>query len=265
MFTVIAERINATRPRIATALLKRDDRALAREVRAQEQAGASFIDVNAGRDPAREMEDLEWAVGVVKQNTSLPLCLDSANALVLRRGLELVKDRTVMLNSVTGEQEKMKQVLPLAAESGALLVALAMDERGLPDTAERRVEVALKVVTAADEAGIRRERLYIDPCIQPISTSPSQAAAVLESIPRIMKALPAVHTTCGLSNISFGLPNRNLLNCVYLGCMIMAGLDSAIIDPTAEGMMDAVRAAEALAGRDEWCMDYIRAMRAKKA
>jgi 5-methyltetrahydrofolate corrinoid/iron sulfur protein methyltransferase len=258
---VIAERINATRRRIARAFEERDARLLAREARRQAEAGADFIDVNAGSDPARELENLQWAVEVVQDSVDLPLCLDSANPDALRAGLGLVRGDVVMLNSVTGEREKMAQVLPLAAESGARLVALAMDDRGLPETADRRVEIAAAIAEAAGTHGIPVDRLYVDPCIQPVSTSPAQAMEVLSAVFRIMQQFEGIHTTCGLSNISFGLPGRALVNRTYLGCLILAGLDSAIIDPTAEGLMDAVRAAEALAGRDEFCMNYIRAAR----
>ncbi len=260
---IIAERINATRKTIARALLERDADRIARETKRQSEAEADFIDVNAGSDPAREVENLQWAVEVVQRNTDLPLCLDSANPDALRAGLELVEGDTVMLNSVTAEPERMAQVLPIAAGSGALLVALALDGRGLPETAERRVEIAGRLIEAAEGAGVARERVYVDPCIQPISTSPEQGMAVISAVRQIMEAFPGVHTTCGLSNISFGLPNRGLINRTYLGCLIAAGLDSAIVDPTAEGLMDTVRATEALAGRDEFCMNYIRAMRAQ--
>jgi len=258
---IIAERINATRRRIARAIQERDAELIAREARRQAEAGADFVDLNAGADPAREADDLAWALQVVLDNTDLPICLDSPNAEVLERGLQMLKRRPVMLNSTTGEKEKLRQVLPLAASSGALLVALAMDERGLPETTDRRVEIAARIVEAGGGAGIPPERIYFDPCIQPISTSPGQAAAVLEAIRRVRDAFPGLHTTCGLSNISFGLPARGLINRTYLACLIAAGLDSAILDPTAEGIMDTVRAAEALAGRDEFCMNYIQAMR----
>jgi len=260
---IIAERINATRSRIARALRQRDAAVIAREARVQTEAGASYIDVNAGAVPAREIEDLEWAVGIVRQSTDLPLCIDSPNPAVLRRGLELLKGGPAMINSVTGEAAKMKAVLPLAAEFGCLLVALAMDDRGLPETAQKRVEIASKIVKAAEAHGVERARIYLDPCIQPLSTSPAQAEAVRAAVGEIMRALPGVHTTCGLSNISFGLPDRALLNRTYLACLIAAGLDSAIVDPTAEGIMDTVRAAEALAGRDEYCIEYIRALRSR--
>lgn len=258
---LIGERINASRSRIAHAVRARDAAVLAREARVQTEAGADFIDLNVGCDPAGEAAHLEWAVPVVLQSTPLPLCLDSANPEVLRRGLRLVERRPVMINSVTGEAARLDAVLPLAAQSGALLVALTMDDRGMPDTADRRLDIASRIIAAADRAGIGRERVYVDPCVQPIGTNGQQGMEVISAVFRIMQAFPGVHTTCGLSNISFGLPNRALLNRVFLGCLIAAGLDSAITDPTAEGIMDTIRAAEALAGRDEFCMCYIRAMR----
>jgi len=258
---VIAERINATRRRIARALDERDADRIAREARIQTEAGADFIDVNAASNPAQETENLLWAVEVVQDSTDLPLCLDSASPGALRTALELIEGDTVMLNSVTAEKAKMEAVLPIAAEFGTHLVALTMDDTGLPTTAEQRVDIAGRLVEAAAQAGIGAEKLYVDPCIQPLCTSPDQARECLAAVSRIMAAFPGIHTTCGLSNISFGLPQRGLVNRTYLACLIMAGLDSAIIDPTAEGMMDTACAAEALAGRDEFCMNYISRMR----
>lgn len=258
---VIAERINATRSRIARALKERDSALIAEEARRQAEVGADFIDVNAASNPAQEAELLAWAVGVVQQSTDRPICLDSANPQALEAGLELIEGDAVMVNSVTLEEGRPQAVLPLAAKHGARLIALTMDEKGLPKTTDERVQIAGRLVEAAESAGVPRERLYIDPCVQPVSTSPEQGLAVLEAVERIMGAYPGIHTTCGLSNISFGLPRRGLLNRIYLAALVMAGLDSAIIDPTASGMMDSVLAAEALAGRDEFCMNYLQAMR----
>lgn len=258
---IIAERLNATRKRVARALQEKDAAHIAAEARKQTEAGATFIDVNAGSVPALEVENLIWMAEIVQDTTDLPPCLDSANPEALDAALKVVTGDTVMLNSVTGEQEKLEQVIPIAADSGALLVALAMDERGLPETPEDRIEVAEKIVEAAGRHGIGPERLYVDPCIQPLSTSPTQAPACIEAVRGIMGRFEGIHTTCGLSNISFGLPARHLLNKVYLACLIAAGLDSAIMDPTAPGMREAILAAEALAGRDEYCMSYISALR----
>ncbi len=257
---VIAERINATRKSIARALEAHDAGRIAREARLQAEAGADFIDVNAASNPARELDDLLWAVGVVQQATDKPLSLDSASPKALRAALERVEGSTVMLNSVTAEKAKMER----PAHRGRV-----PDRPGRPDHGRHRPARHGRPAGryrrpprgGRKAAGVGPEKLYIDPCIQPLSTSPEQAPACLAAVFRIMAAFPGVHTTCGLSNISFGLPQRGLVNRTYLACLIMAGLDSAIIDPTAEGMMDTAAAADALAGRDEFCMNYIRRMR----
>ncbi len=258
---VIGERINATRKRIASAIRDRDAAHLAREARRQAAAGADFIDVNAGTDPARELEDLKWAVQVVQDSTELPLCIDSASAEGFRQALTVVQKGDVMLNSVNGEQERLDEVIPLAGERGARLVGLLMDERGLPTGVDDRLEIAERIVEAAADAGIPADRLYLDPCAQPLSTNPQQAGALVASVGKIMTRFPGIHTTCGLSNISFGLPYRSIVNRVYLAMLIHAGLDSAIIDPTEPDVIATVCAAEALCGRDEFCMSYIAAER----
>jgi len=258
---IIAERINASRRRIARAMAERDAAHIAREVRIQAAAGAHFIDVNAGCDPEREIGYLKWAVQVVQDNTDLPLCIDCAPAEGFRAALELVRGDDVMLNSVNGEPARLREVLPIAAERGARLVGLLMDAGGLSGGVDDRMEIASRIVEAADKAGIGPGRLYVDPCVQPLGTSPGQVEAVLETVRRVMAQFPGIHTTGGLSNISFGLPYRSALNRAFAALMVQAGLDSAIIDPTEVDMMASVLAAEALCGRDQWCANYIAAER----
>jgi len=258
---IVAERINATRRRVARALGEKDAGYIAREVRMQAEAGADFIDVNAGSEPRKEVEHLKWAVQTVQQNTDLPLCIDSSGPEGFAAALPLVKNDVVMINSVNGEQSKIDAILPLAAEHNARLVALTMDERGLPHTADQRLEIAERIVSAADAHGIEPASIYVDPCVQPLCTSPDQVTSVVESVARIMEHIPGIHTICGLSNISFGLPYRGILNRVFLCYLIRAGLDAAICDPTERDMTAAIVAAEALCGRDEFCMNYIRAER----
>lgn len=258
---IIAERINATREAIADAMKNREAEHIAREVSKQEKAGADFIDVNAGSDPDKEVENLCWAVEVVQENTDLPLCIDSAGAEGFRAALQRVESDDVMLNSVNGEQSHMDEIFPIAAECGGRLVGLLMDEGGLPTGVDDRMAVAQKIVDGAEQAGIPVEKLYIDPCLQPLSTSPDQAPAVVETVERLMTEYPGIHTTGGLSNISFGLPYRSILNRVYLSLLIQAGLDSAIADPTTRDMMATAYATEALCGRDDFCMNYLKADR----
>jgi len=258
---VIAERLNATRKRVARALIEQDAAHIIAETRKQTEAGAAFIDVNAGSVPEKEIEGLKWMVERVQDNTDLPLCLDSASAEALRQALPLIKGDVVMLNSVNGEAERIAEVMPLAGESGALLVALAMDERGLPRGIDDRLEITARLVDAAESCGIPVEKLYIDPCFQPLATNPDQAMICIQAVHQIMARWPGIHTTGGLSNISFGLPQRHLVNRVYMATCIVAGLDSSVTDPCAPGMMESILAAEAIAGNDDFCMNYVMAMK----
>jgi len=258
---VIGERINATRDRVATALNERDESYIAKEVQIQEETGADFIDVNAGSDPSEEEANLQWAIKVVQDNTDLPLCIDSSTAELFEEALGLIEGDRVMMNSITAEEDKMESLLPLAAEHNADLVALTMGDGGMPETAEERVELTRTMVEAAEEHGVGEDKLYIDPCVQPVSTSPEQGPAVVEAVRKITDEFDEIHTTCGLSNVSFGLPYRNVLNRVYLAYLIEAGLDSAILDPSEHDINATILAAEALCGQDDYCMNYVQAAR----
>ena len=257
---IVAERINATRKGVARALEERDAAYVAGEAKRQAAAGAGFIDLNAGRRAETETDDLCWLVDVVRDAVEVPLALDSANPASLEAALRLV-DGEVLLNSVTAESSKMDVVLELAASSGAKLVALTMDDKGMPDTVERRVEIAIRIGAAAEAKGIGPERLYFDPLIRPVSSNPEQVDAVLESVGEIKRNVEGSRTIVGLSNISFGLPKRRLLNASFLVMATAAGLDAAILDPTEPGLVGLALAAEALAGRDDYCMNYIAAER----
>lgn len=258
---IIAERINATRKRIKQALADRNEAHIKREIESQARCRATYIDLNAGSDPAREVEDLCWLVELAQQVTDLPLTLDSANPAALAAALRLVKNPDVMINSINGEQERMDSVIPLAVQYRAKLVCLAMDEAGLPTSIDQRLATTRKMVAACTKAGIATDRLFVDPCIQPLSTSPDQAMICIESVRQIMQTFPGIHTTGGESNISFGLPYRSIVNRIYLVLLMQAGFDSAIIDPTERDMVATILAAEALLGKDEYCMAYIMAER----
>lgn len=258
---IIAERINATRKRIARALEERDAELIKKEAVKQTKSGANYIDVNAGSNPAKEVENLCWLVETVQEASDLPLTVDSANAEALREALKRVKNKDVMINSINGEAERMESVIPLAAEYNAKLVALTMDEDGLPTTVDQRVHICGKMVEATGKAGVGIDRLYVDPCIQPLSTSPDQVHACIDAIVKIKSTFQGIKTTCGLSNISFGLPYRGIINRVFMTFMIEGGLDSAVIDPTEQDMVATILATEALTGRDDYCMNYIGAER----
>lgn len=261
---IIAERINATRSSIAKAIEDRDADHIAEETRKQDEAGAHWIDVNAGSDPDKELENLKWLVGVVQDNTDLPLCVDSSTANVFETILPLLENDDTMINSVNGEDEKIENILPVAAEHNTRLVALTMGKGGLPKSVDERLSIVEKILDAAADKGLDADHVYFDPCIQPVSTSQDQARQVVESVQAIKEKFPEAKTTCGLSNVSYGLPYRNVLNRTFLSFLLQAGLDSAIIDPTEPDMVATVLAAEVLSGNDQMCMNYITAQREGK-
>jgi cobalamin-dependent methionine synthase I len=259
---IVGERINSSRSSIEQALRSRDTGAIEAEARKQVEAGAHVLDVNAGTSVTTEVEDLVWLVQTVQAAVDVPLCLDSPNAEALRAAV-IVHMGTPMINSITGEEERLAEILPVVAESGASVVALTMDEEGMPRTADDRLRVAHKLAQRASASGVPLQRLYFDPVISALATDHTQGRAVLDAVTRIRTELPEAHIVCGLSNIGFGLPSRRVLNHTFLVMLMAAGMDAAIADPTVEGFVDVVTAAEALLGNDEFCMSYIGRFRSR--
>lgn len=258
---IVGERINGTGKKVREAIIAREADFIIGLARRQAEAGADYLDVNAGTDPAREPEDMAWLVTTVQGVTGKPCCIDSPNVPTLRAGLE-VHQGQALVNSASAEASRMGPVLALAAERNARLVGLTLDDSGLPATAGQRVAIATRLAEAAQAAGIPLSDLFIDPLARSIATENDQGAAFLDAVAEIVAALPSVHVICGLSNISFQMPVRPLLNRTFLAMAMARGLDAAILDPLDQTLMASVCAAEALLGRDEMCLGYIRSFRA---
>ncbi|HUT51775.1 MAG TPA: methyltetrahydrofolate cobalamin methyltransferase [bacterium] len=261
---IIGERINATRKGIKAALLKRDEGFIREEASAQAGAGADYIDVNGGTSPAEELENMVWLCEVVQGSVPLPLCLDSASPEVIEAGLKRHQNGKAIVNSISMEKSKYERMLPLVKEYGAGVVALAMDDSGIPRTAADRLRVVARVVAAASGHGIALSDVYIDPLVMALSADNGSGLLVIEVLRGIKEQWPELKTTCGLSNISFGLPNRRLVNRVFLAMLMAHGLDSAIIDPLDAKLAAAAITGRALLGRDEYCMEYLKAYRGKR-
>ena len=257
---VIGERINSTRKAIRKAILDRDADCIRKEARRQVEAGSGYIDANAGIEPEREPDDLVWLTETIQSAVDCPVSLDTASPDAMKAALA-VHQGTPMINSITGEEGRHEAVLPLADEYDARLVALTMGRAGMPRTVEDRMEAAREVADLISGQGIGLDRVYFDPVLCSVATESEAGQIALETVSRLRDEFPDAHITCGLSNISFGLPQRNVLNRNALAMLMAAGLDSAIIDPTEPHMMSAVRAGEALLGRDDFCMNYITAAR----
>lgn len=256
---IVAERVNASRKAIRAALEKLDRAAIANEVRMQAAAGAHYIDVNGGTFPGREAELLCWLVDVAQGETQLPLCLDSPDPQALAAALPRIKGERPMLNSINLEPDRFDTILPLAREYKAKLIALAQGEGVPAASATEKVELAVRLVDRLVQGGMALDDIYVDPLVFPVGTDSNSALATVTAMREIMARFPGVHTICGLTNVSHGLPARRLVNRTFLAGAIANGMDAAIIDPTDTLLMATLFAAEAVFGRDEYCVNLIEA------
>jgi 5-methyltetrahydrofolate--homocysteine methyltransferase len=260
---IIGEKINGTRKAVAQAIRERDDTFIQQLAKEQTEAGSSYLDVNAGTAPDREPMDMAWLVETVQAASDLPLCLDSANPEALLSGLEAA-NHTPLINSVSGEKARIERVLPLVLKYKTGVILLALDEeKGIPETASGRLAVVHKLVSISKEGGLSEDQLFIDPLVTAISTGIESALVTFDTIRGIKSVYPAAHVTCGLSNISFGMPLRPVINRYFMAMAIQAGLDSAIINPNDRELREATMTAEMLMGQDRYCLSFNNAFRNK--
>jgi cobalamin-dependent methionine synthase I len=257
---IIGEKINGTRKRVAQAIAERDAAFISDLACKQADAGATWLDINAGTHPDREPDDLIWLIETVQSAVEIPLSLDSANPKALSIAIQAVR-QTPMINSISGEPDRLSGILPIVAQYGCPVIALAMDEKKIPETADKRFEVVQTVMAAAEAAGVSHDHVYIDPLAMTISTNTQSAQIAFETMRRVRQEYPQAHLTIGLSNISFGLPARSFVNRYFLSLAIQNGLDSAILDPLDREIQAAILTTEMLLGRDPYCLSYIKASR----
>ncbi len=255
---IVAEKINTSRKSIATAVEKQDSEFIAKVALEQAQAGAHFIDVNAGTFLEQEEYFLCWLVETVQNAVDLPLSLDSPNPKALSAALKRHKGEP-MINSISLETDRLQSLLPVVTSQPCYVVALCMGQTAMPTTVEERVHVGTELIQTLTGAGFPLEKIFVDPLVQPISVDTSMGLAALGAIQRIMQDSPGVNTICGLSNISFGLPERRLINRNFLALCMTYGLSAAIIDPTDKELMATLLTVEMLLGRDEYCENFINA------
>lgn len=258
---IVGERINTSRRKIREAVQKKDTPFIQQEAKRQADAGATLIDVNCGTFVGQEAEYMTWLVDTIQEVVHLPLCIDSPDPKALKVGLERHKNGQPMINSITVEKDRFDRVLPLILEHKARIVGLCMDEGGMPNTAEERNDIASCLIERLTSAGIPIGDLYIDPVVCPVGTDTRNGRVVLEAIHRIRTSHDGVHILCGLSNVSFGLPLRKLLNQNFLTMCMVMGLDAVILDPLDPHMMSHLIASDALLGNDDFCMNYLTAQR----
>lgn len=260
----IAEKINGTLASVKTVIQDRDRERLLNLAKEQAGAGAFYIDVNVGTGLGSredEIEAMKWAVETIQQEVKTPLCIDSADPAVLESGLKSRNGRPSLINSAKAEQESLEEVVPLASTYSAPLIALTMDESGIPKTVDDRLRAAEKVVSACESFGVPIEDIFFDLLVMPISTDVKHGLKTLAAITGVKKQFPGCRTVLGISNVSYGLPGRGRLNAAFLCMAVYAGLDAAIIDPLDNAISAAVKTAELLVGKDRHCRKYMRAFR----
>jgi len=260
MFTVIGERINTTLKKVKAAVTDRDADYIMDDVKKQTAAGASYIDVNAGARIGHEVEDMTWLLEVVQPATDLPLCLDSPDPAVLEMAYGLVSKKP-MINSISLEKARFEPMIKYLQGKDCRIIALCMDDSGMPRSADDIVSRAKTIVSELEKIGFARDDIFLDPLVQPLGVDNNNGTMAMTAVRRIMAEIEGVHTTGGLSNISFGLPQRRVINRCFLSMMIANGFDSAIMDPLDAKAMTQVITADMIAGNDDFCMQFIKATR----
>ncbi len=259
-FVIIGERINPTGRKILAEEMKNGDYSrVEADAMAQVEAGAHMLDVNAGIPLADEPRILAEAVQLVQSITDVPLSIDSSIVEALEAGLSVYQGKA-LVNSVTGEDEVLERVLPLVAKHNAAVVAISNDETGISEDPNVRFAVAKKIVERAADYGIPYNDIVVDPLVMPIGAINTAGVQVMALVRRLRDELK-VNTTCGASNVSFGLPNRNGINAAFLTMAMGAGMTSAITSPLHPEVMQAVRGGDVMMGHDPDCTNWIRAYR----
>ena len=259
-FVMIGERINPTgRKLLSEEMSKGDFSRVEQDTLAQVAAGAHMLDVNAGIPLADEPKILADTIKLVQSLTDVPLSIDSSIVAALQAGLEVYQGKA-LLNSVTGEEERLEEVLPLVKKYGCAVVAISNDETGISEDPDVRFAVAKKIVDRAKDYGIPSSDIVVDPLVMPIGALNTAGMQVIKLVRRLQEELK-VNTTCGASNVSFGLPNRNGINSAFLTMAIASGLTSAITNPLHESVMQSVLGADVMMGNDPNCVRWIKRYR----
>ncbi len=261
MFEVIGERINTSRKKVQEAAAQKDAKYIINDVQQQQEAGANFIDVNAGARIGHETQDMKWLIETIQPIAKVPLCLDSPDPAVLEMAFQMVHQKP-LVNSISLEKERFDTMMPFLDGKDCKVIALCMDDAGMPGSSDDIVDRATRLIVELSNINILPDSVYIDPLVQPISTDTNKGLMVLDAVRAIKGEFPTVHITGGLSNISYGLPQRRVINRTFVTLMMDAGMDSAIIDPLDQAIMATIKTADMLLGKDQFCGEYLKGVRA---
>ncbi len=252
---LIGEKLNSSIPKTMEAFSAHDEAAVIGLIQAQADAGAEYLDVNTAICGGEELAAMLWVVALIREHSSCGIMIDTADPAVMAQAVQAAAGTPLVLNSAT-LTDRFDEVTALAHSSGASVVGLPIDGE-MPHTLEEKCEKLAALVEKLRKAGLPDERIYADVLIETLATDGASAKNAVGAVQFMVQNYPDVRTTCGLSNISFGLPRRSLINSAFLSAAMMAGLSSAILDPVSPAMQDALAAAKVVAGQDDYCMDYI--------
>ncbi len=262
---IIGESINGTIPKVGQAIQEKNEAFLGELAKTQYDCGAQMLDVNAGVAGGDEIKDLPWLIKLVQQEVPVPLMIDSANPDALKSALAVYRHSELpILNSISGEEEKWKKLFPVVERRKGKVVVLCMDDQGIPKTIEGRIAIASRLFDRLIEAGIPEDYIYFDPLVLAISVESNAGLVTLETIRALRSKFPKSHVICGASNVSMGLPGRKLINRTFIAMAIFAGLDTLFIDVRDQALISTIYASGPLVNQDPYCMQYLKAFRAKK-
>jgi 5-methyltetrahydrofolate--homocysteine methyltransferase len=257
---IVGELINASRKAVGVAIEKGDSEYIKSVAVDEDKAGAHYIDVNAGIFVGKEADYLKWLTTTVQEVSDKPCALDSPDPKAIVAALSVHKG-TPMINSISLEKQRWNDLLPVVAGTDFKVVALCMSDDGMPTSCVDRLSIADKLVEGLTAKGVEISNIYVDPLVQPLGTNNTFGVEFINTVAQIKERYPGIHFMCGLSNISYGLPERKFINRIFMAQAIYAGLDGAIMNPLDKPMMGTIAAAEALAGCDKMCVKYLKAFR----
>lgn len=260
---IIGEKINGTIPGVKKAIEEKDEELIRNLAVKQVEAGADYLDVCAGTAPEVEADTLKWLMDIVQDSVEIPLCIDSPNPRIIEQVFQYAR-KPGIINSVSEEGEKCEVIYPLISGTEWQVIALTCDKKGIPSDVQTRVEITRLMVEKAQNHNISPDRLHIDPLVMALSADNQSLLNFIETLRKVKELYPTIKVTSGLSNISFGMPLRRIINQHFLTIATYAGMDSAILDPCNREILTTLLATEALLGRDRYCRNFSNAYRKNK-
>lgn len=258
---IIGEKINSSISAVAAAIAKTDKGFIQQLALDQREAGVNYLDINAGTFLDKEADLLAWLVTAIQEVVDdIPLCIDSPNPVVLKKALAAT-NRKAVINSITLETIRYNGIMPLIKEFESAVIALCIADSGIPPRAEQRLEIACRLVDKLTAAGMKLDDIYVDVMAQPAGIDSMSGKVMLDTVQAIKQGIPGVHICCGLSNVSFGLPKRRILNQAFAVALLTAGIDTLFIDPFDKRLMALLRATQVTLGQDPYCSNYLKAYR----